>query len=48
MNWTDSTDYKIGDTVTAEGLYHRRTFWQWLTGKPRQLVTFEAIGVHHD
>jgi len=43
---------KKGDKYTMAGYYKKRTFWQWLTRKPRELqeyVIFDeapANGVH--
>lgn len=33
--------FKIGDTVTFEGTFERRTFWQWLTRQPRKLQQYK-------
>jgi len=30
----------IGDELTFEGVYERRTFWQWLRRAPRKLKIF--------
>lgn len=34
---------KDGDIVTFAGKYKRRTFWEWLTRKPRQLQRFRFV-----
>lgn len=40
---------QVGDIVTFDGSFKRRTFWQWLTRKPRELqrfvITSEATSV---
>jgi hypothetical protein len=33
-------ELQAGDTVTIEGAYERRTLWQWLTRRPRELAHF--------
>jgi hypothetical protein len=30
---------------TIAGIYYRRTLWQWLTRKPRQLAKFRIMDV---
>jgi len=37
---TKTFEIKIDDTLTFTGLYKKRTFWQWLTGQPRELLPF--------
>lgn len=32
--------FKTGETLSIAGNYKRRTFWQWLTRRPRELKTF--------
>lgn len=32
---------KVGDRVTYQQHYQRRTFWQWLTRQPRKLKLYE-------
>ncbi len=31
---------KPGDFFTVAGCYKKRTFWEWLTRKPRELTVF--------
>jgi hypothetical protein len=33
----------VSATITVEGRYRRRTFWEWLTRKPRQLQPFTVV-----
>jgi hypothetical protein len=33
---------KQGDSMTIQNGYKRRTFWQWLTRKPRELQVFRV------
>jgi hypothetical protein len=33
----------MGDRVIIEGVYKRRTFWQWLTRRPRENVAFFSL-----
>ena len=40
------TDLNIGDTFTIAGHYRRRTFWQWITGRPKQLIRFRVTNKH--
>lgn len=35
--------FKTGDSLTIAGTFKRRTFWQWLTRKPRELLTFTVV-----
>ncbi len=37
---------KLGDTFRIENDYKRRTFWQWLTRQPRELQTWQIVGVY--
>lgn len=41
---------KIGDRITMAGVFKRRTFWQWLTRKPREfqthIITAEATAAY--
>lgn len=30
----------VGDVVTFDGIYRRRTFWQWLTRQPREIQPY--------
>lgn len=47
---TQSPSLKIGDTFTLANQYRTRTFWQWLTNKPRKLqiykITAETTSGH--
>jgi len=31
---------KPGDIITVAGLYKKRTFWEWITRKPKELRQF--------
>ena len=33
---------KPGDCYTIEGVYRRRTWWEWLTGAPRPLQVWHV------
>lgn len=33
---------QIGDVLNIEGVYTRRTFWEWLTRTPRKLRSFQC------
>ena len=33
---------KVGQTFTISGRYKRRTFWQWILRRPRELQQFRA------
>jgi hypothetical protein len=35
----------VGDVITFEGVYRRRTFWQWMTRAPRQILTYRVTDV---
>ena len=41
-NWAQGTMPQSGDILTIEGLYKRRTFWQWLFRRPKQPQTFKV------
>lgn len=34
---------KIGETFTIDGIYKRRTFWEWLKRKPKKLQKLKVI-----
>ncbi len=36
---------KNGDKMTMEGVYKHRTFWEWVTRKPRVLAQFTISGI---
>lgn len=36
---------KVGDTYTIEGVYRRRTLWQWITRQPRVLQVYTITEV---
>lgn len=36
-------EVKKDDVFTMEGKYRRRTLWQWLMGKPRELQQYKII-----
>jgi len=44
MEWSTGYPYKDGDIFTFQDRYKRRTFWQWLTNKPKELQKFKVIG----
>lgn len=33
---------KRGDLITFADVYHRRSFWEWLTNKPKKLRIYRA------
>lgn len=37
---TRTTSLQTGDIVSFEGVYRRRTLWQWLLRRPRRLKNF--------
>lgn len=41
--FTPGFSYKEGDLFTIPGYYKRRTFWQWITRKPKELRMFRVI-----
>lgn len=44
--WTMSDQVlQPGETFTVQGIYARRTFWQWLTRAPRQLQVYTVTEV---
>lgn len=36
----------IGDKVTFDGIYKRRTFWQWLRNDSRQIQQFRIVATN--
>lgn len=40
MNWSSVDPIKKGDVFTVAGKYKRRTLWEWLTRKQRELQRF--------
>jgi hypothetical protein len=42
------TEFEIGDTFTFQGLYRRRTLWQWLVRRPKELQVYLVTAVATD
>ena len=39
-------DIKAGDMCTIQGIYEPRTFWQFITMRPRKLKQFKAMSMY--
>lgn len=41
--WLPNSLPQSGDILTVEGIYKRRTFWQWLFRRPKKPQTFTVV-----
>jgi hypothetical protein len=40
VTWTNISGLAVGDTFTINGFYKKRSFWEWLTKKPKRLQNY--------